>query len=58
MTGSKPTYAFGFLDCFGKRWNHFEEIADDAVVDDFKDRPFFILVDGDDGFRSCPEPTK
>ena len=36
----------------GLRGNDFEEIADNSVVGDFKDRRIGILVNGNDALRS------
>ena len=37
--------------CLGEGRDHFHEVADDAVVGDFKDGGLGVLVDGDDALR-------
>src|SRR5258707_12139197 len=39
---------FRFFQGFGEGGHDFEDVADDAVVGDFKNRGVRILVDGDD----------
>src|SRR5438034_490702 len=42
----------GFFHTFGQSWHDFEDVAVDAVIGDFEDGRFGILVDGDDGARA------
>ena len=44
--------AFGFLQLFGERGHHFENIGDNSVIGDLKDGGVLVFVDGDDGARA------
>ena len=52
-TGTRSMRLLGLAHRFGEHRQHFEHVADDAVVGDLEDRRFLVLVDRDDGLATC-----